>query len=133
MTTKPLRDGLYATLLAALDRPQHRIDRGPDHTDGAVAGHGTLLMLERRGWARLQRDRVAGPAGRPAREVTGGWLLPYGLAVLRDEVLRRGDTMPAALTRPAARTATPAPSITGHVDPFALIAASSPRDLPIPF
>jgi hypothetical protein len=125
VTTKPIRTSLYATLIAALDRPQHRIDRGPDHTPGAVAGLGTLLLLERRGWARLQRDHVAGDDGRPAREVTGGWLLPYGLSVLRDEVLRRGDPLPAALATPRRRTA--------DADPFTLVTTGSPRDLPIPF
>lgn len=137
MTAKPLPDRLYATLRAAADRPDGRIDRGRDADPGAVAGLGVLLMLERRRWARLQRDVVTHPrTGQPAREVTGGWLTPYGRTALREEARRRGDDMPAQPARRAAApgsTPTPRTSVTVQVDPFALVASGTPRTAEIPF
>ena len=129
MATTPMRDALYDTLRAALHRPDYRIDRGSDSDPGPIAGLGTLLMLERRGWARLQRDTVTHPrTGQPAREISGGWLVAYGRAALRAEVTRRGDAMPRQLARPGDRPApTPRASLTCQVDPFALVAAAGAR------
>ncbi|MFI7608829.1 hypothetical protein ACIBTV_27465 [Micromonospora sp. NPDC049366] len=117
LATKPTTDGIrptvYAAMRAAITTNGGFIYRGGDHQTGPQASRGTLIHLEKWGWARLVRVTVT-IRGQRRREIAGGWLLPMGRTVLRDEILRRGDDMPARLARPARRPAprpvTPAPA-----------------------
>jgi hypothetical protein len=127
-TVKSIRPDVRTAMTAALNTNLGYIWRGHDKRSGAQAGNGTLLMLERRGWARLVRAMITDTSGRLRLQVLGGWITRAGRSALRDTIIDNRLPMPARLTLPGE---TPGDVITridryksiAHLmDPFELLA-----------
>lgn len=100
MPGKKIRDDLYGAMYAAIAENAGYVYRGRDKQPGPQVGRGTFTQLKRWGWVDLVRVKVV-KGGQVHHETAGGWLTGPGRAALRAEILRRGDTMPARLSRPA--------------------------------
>lgn len=136
MASNTIREDLYRAMRAAFTSNAGFIYRGRDRQTGPQAGPGTLLMLERRRWVRLVRVAITDPVtGQTRLEVAGGWLRPLGRAVLRDEITRRGDDMPARLVARRPRPATLATPATPARPAAPVIHSHAPapaRPAPVP-